>query len=242
MAMGEVLPVLVDPEISRQKLRREVERWHANSPHEERGWILLDYDEDNLSVELAFLAKVSINAGSGPLPVVVCAVRLTYENYDIWPPSLTFIDVFTRAPSKPHVRAFQKTLTGPRDVLIDAHPETQLPFLCVPGIREYHNHPQHSGDSWLLYRERSEGSISTVCDRLWGFMARNVFGFKLQLQGLPTWPPQIQVSISLGQGDIESVTAAQQQGNPGVNGTDNTTEQELPSDQRAEPAAAAADP
>jgi len=38
-------------------------------------------------------------------------------------------------------------------VLLDDHPTTHKPFLCVRGIREYHEHPQHSGDEWLLYRE-----------------------------------------------------------------------------------------
>lgn len=201
----------VDREISREKLHREMERWKANSLHQERGWILLGYDEERLLVELAFLAKVAINAGAGPLPVVVCAVRLSYDNYDVWAPSLTFIDVFNRQPARPHVRAIQGTPTGPRDVLIDTHPDTDQPFLCVPGIREYHTHPQHTGDSWLLYRERGEGSISTICDRLWHYMSRNVLGLKLQMQGLPTWPLQAQLSISLAQGDVDLFVAAQQQ-------------------------------
>lgn len=205
-----MLAALVDREISQQKLRREFERWKATSLHQERGWILLQYDEERLLVELAFLAKVSINAGAGPLPVVVCAVRLTYENYDLWAPSLTFIDIFSRQATKPHVRAFQGTPAGPRDVLIDAHPETEQPFLCVPGIREYHTHPQHTGDSWLLYRERGDGSISTICERLWRFMARNVIGLKLQLQGLPTWPLQAQLNISLTQGDIDVLVQGDQ--------------------------------
>lgn len=198
-----MLPTLVDPEISRQKLRREVERWKTRGPHLERGWLLLRYDENLLTLELAFAARVSINVGSAPLPVLVCGVRLTYENYDLWPPSLAFIDPLTRDPSRPHVRAFQGTPSGPRDVLIDVHPETQQPFLCVPGIREYHSHPQHTGDDWLLYRDRGDGSVSTICDRVWRFMARNVIGIKLQLQGLPTWPPQAQLSITLAQGDID---------------------------------------
>jgi hypothetical protein len=36
---------------------------------------------------------------------------------------------------------------------LDDHPFTHKPFLCLRGIREYHEHPQHSGDEWLLYRE-----------------------------------------------------------------------------------------
>jgi hypothetical protein len=205
------MPVLVDPEISRQKLRREVERWKASSVHEERGWILLRYDEDELTVEVAFLATVSLNVGVAPLPIVVCAIRLTYDNYDLWPPSLTFIDVFTRQPSKPHVRALQPSGNGVRDVLIDTHPETQQAFFCVPGIREYHTHPQHTGDSWLLYRERGEGSLSIICDRIWRFMARSVVGLRMVLQTFPTWPMQAQLSIGIAQGEVEKAPDQPQQ-------------------------------
>ncbi|MHB1863805.1 MAG: putative metal-binding protein [Gemmatimonadaceae bacterium] len=195
---------LVDPVVSRRKLHRDYERWKAHSQHAERGWVLLDYNEDALMVELAFLTRASISSGSVPLAVVACAVRLSYDNYDIWPPSLTFIDAIGRLPiALPHVQALQPGPTGPKNVLIAAHPETGLPFLCVPGIREYHTHPQHSGDSWLLYRSRGEGSLSTVCDRIWHYMARNVFGFTIQIQALPQWPLRAQFVLALAQGEVQ---------------------------------------
>ena len=200
-----MLATLVDPRISREKLVREVDSWKANSLHAERGWLLLSFDEDRLLVELAFLARLTISAGSAPLPVVACAIRLSYDNYDLWAPSLTFIDALTRQPTKPPVRAFQPTPTGPLDVLIDAHPATSRPFLCLPGIREYHTHPQHTGDDWLLHRELKEGSISTICDRVWRYMARNIIGLTVQIQALPTWPLQAQLNISLGQGEIDKM-------------------------------------
>jgi hypothetical protein len=201
--------MLVDPEVSRQKLRRDIECWKATTAHQARGCLLLNYDEELLYVELAFLGKISINAGSAPLPIVVCAIRLTYENYDLWAPSLTFIDAFTRDPVAPHVRAFQDAPNGPQDVLINAHPETHRPFLCLPGIREYHTHPQHSGDSWLLHRDRGEGSVSTISERVWHYMARNILGLRVQMQSLPTWPLQVRLQISLAQGDIDGLTSAQ---------------------------------
>ena len=193
---------IVDPAISALKLRRELELWHANSAHQERGWILLRHDESAPLVELAFLSRISTSAGSGPLPIVACAIRLTYENYDLWPPSLTFIDIFTRQPAKPHVRAFMSMKDGPHDVLIDGHPETGLPFLCVAGIREYHTHPQHTGDSWLLHRSQGEGGISTICDRVWRYMARNIAGLGVTIQALPGWPLRAQLIIQLAQGHV----------------------------------------
>jgi len=198
-----MVTALIDPEIARKKFRRELALWTATNIHQERGWILLRSDEDALLLEIAFLARVSISVGSGPLPAVVCAIRLTYENYDLWPPSLTFIDAFTRQPARPHVRAFMPMGDGPRDVLIDAHPDTGLPFFCVAGIREYHSHPQHTGDSWLLHRSLGEGSVSTVCDRVWRYMARNVVGLGINIQALPGWPLQAQLAIQIAQGHIQ---------------------------------------
>ena len=54
-----------------------------------------------------------------------------------------------------------------------------------PGYVEYHDHPQHSGDSWLLHRRSGEGSLATICDRIWRTMARNVVGMQVGLLALP---------------------------------------------------------
>jgi hypothetical protein len=205
---------LVDPVVTRTKVARELEQWKENGRPRERGWLLLDYDETIPSVEIAFLTQMAMSAGSVPLQVVACAVRLTYENYDLWPPSLTFIDAVTRQQIKPHVRAIMATPEGPRDVLIDGHPDTNEPFLCVPGIREYHLHPQHTGDDWLLHRSLHEGSISTICERLWRLMARNVLGLRVVLQALPVWPLQAQLAINLTQGEMRDAAPARTE-NPG---------------------------
>lgn len=193
---------LVDPDVTRAKVRREFEQWRTNGRPRERGWLLLDYDDTTPSLELAFLARIAISTGSVQLPVVACAIRLTYENYDLWPPSLTFIDVSTRQPIKPHVRAIVATPDGPRDVLVDGHPNTNQAFLCLPGIREYHSHPQHTGDDWLLHRSLHEGSPLTICDRVWRLMAKNVLGVGVSLQALPVWPLQAQLVVNLTQGEM----------------------------------------
>lgn len=203
---------LVDPSVTREKLRRDLELWKANTDRNARGWLLLDYDEERLSLELAFLGSLAISAGSGPLPVVACAIRLTYENYDLWPPSLTFIDALTREPTKPHVAAVIPTPEGLRNVLIDGHPLTQKPFLCLPGIREYHSHPQHTGDDWLLHRAGGEGSLSVICDRIWRFMTKNIGGLQVVIQAQPGWPLRALLQIMITQ-NIEGASA----GNPSMN-------------------------
>jgi hypothetical protein len=163
------------------------------------------------AVEIAFLAKLALTSGASFLPAAVCTVRLAYDNYDLQPPSLTFIDLFTRQPTRPHVRAILGTPEGPRDVLIDGHPLTGQPFLCLPGVREYHVHPQHTGDDWLLHRETRAGSLWTVCDRIWRLMVRNVVGLNASIQAFPVFPLRAQVALQVAQGDVEAlVTGAAQ--------------------------------
>jgi hypothetical protein len=41
-------------------------------------------------------------------------------------------------------------------VLLSSHAVTKGTFFCMRGVREYHEHPEHTGDQWLLYR----GSIN----------------------------------------------------------------------------------
>jgi hypothetical protein len=194
---------LVDPEVTRRKFCEEVALWKEHGDVGKRGWLLLTENLTEPSVELALMARVATSVAVGFLPVVVCAIRLQYDNYDLWPPSMTFIDVFTREPSHPHVRAFLSTTEGPRDVLIEGHPSTGRAFLCLPGIREYHSHPQHTGDDWLLHRSSREGSISTITERVWRMMARNVIGLGVSVQALPVFPLRAQVGIQVAQGELE---------------------------------------
>lgn len=201
------LEQFVDPAVTKRKFRRQLEQWREHGRARERGWVLLEVDDETPAVEVAFTARVSLSAGSAPAPVVVCTVRLDYANYDLVPPSLTFIDFSSREPSIPHVGAFVPAESGsPRNVLVAAHPETQRPFLCLPGIREYHSHPQHSGDDWLLHRSQGAGSLLIVCERVWSFMARNVIGLNLVFQGLPSWPLQAQIQVRLSQGNMVAPT------------------------------------
>lgn len=200
--------MLVDREVTKRKFSRELELWKAHGELQKRGWLLLNEDYDVPFVELALVAPVPTWGISGKIDCVVCAMRLTFDNYDLWPPSLTFIDIFTREPNSPSVRAFLMTSEGPRDVLINGHPTTNRPFICLPGIREYHSHPQHTGDDWHLHRPGKEGSISVICDRIWLTMAKNVVGLHVTLQTLPTAGQQAQFSIRVAQGNLPAVPDA----------------------------------
>lgn len=82
-------------------------------------------------------------------------VRLGLDDFDLMPPSVTFLDPWSREPLKYEemFRALHETESGQHMIVLQPpHPKTGLPFLCMRGVREYHEHPQHTGDDWLLYR------------------------------------------------------------------------------------------
>lgn len=194
---------LVPAAVSRGKLNRELELWHANSEiFRRRGWLLLKAED--LTVDVAFVARVAV--GDMQLPIITAAIRLRYDNYDLWPPSLTFIDPTSGAAGLPAVTAPDRVQGQVRNVLLGL-PGTGQPFLCLPGLREYHHHPQHTGDDWLLHRAAGEGSLAVVCDRVWRRMARNVLGLNIQMQSLPHTGTQLH--IALAQGDVDAVVVSE---------------------------------
>lgn len=198
------LPQLVPRDVSEKKLREQLDHWRQNEDlYRRRGWILLA--SRDLSVEVGFLASVAF--GDQQLSIMTAAIRLTYDNYDVWPPSLEFIDPRSGNPAAPPVQALDRFEEGVRNALL-AHPDTGQPFLCVPGVREYHTHPQHSGDDWLLHRRSGAGKFAVVCDIVWRRMARNVIGLNLQLQSLPHVGSQLQVGLAQGDVDVVDLTAA----------------------------------
>lgn len=196
---AESPPILVAPAVSQRKFERELERWDANADaYRRRGWLMVA--RGDLSVDIAFTAKVSLLGQVAD--IVAATVRIDFANYDLWAPSVTFIDLAEGTPWAPPMRAIAQTADGPRDLLIDRHPLTGLPFLCVPGSRDYHSHPQHSGDDWLLHRTTGAGRLLPLCDLLWRTMAQNVVGVQSVIQ---TMGGAVQVQLRIIQGDMEAV-------------------------------------
>jgi hypothetical protein len=72
--------------------------------------------------------------------------RFFFEDWDAIAPSLELFDPASGTP-----------LTWgqwPKNIwsVGNEHPLTKKPFLCLRGIREYHDHPSHLGDSWAALR------------------------------------------------------------------------------------------
>jgi hypothetical protein len=115
-------------------------------------------------------------------PNVVFGALLDFRNYDLWPPSVTLVDPFTRVPYKAselptglprrNRRIVQQNGIGPTttvdeiQTLMQAFKPDDPPFLCLPGVREYHENPGHTGDPWLMHRRRGEGTLFFIFDQL----------------------------------------------------------------------------
>jgi hypothetical protein len=189
---------VVDPEVTRRKFERELELWREQEEvYRRRGWLMLRQAE--LSLDIGFLGRLPV--GRQPIPAMSACVRIDFTDYDLEPPSVEFIDPMTLEYVSPSVQALVGTAEDARDLVVHSHPETNRPFFCVPGVREYHNHPQHSGDSWLLHRQSGEGRLATICDRIWQTMARNLIGIQVNVQTLPG-QLQLQLRVANAPGEV----------------------------------------
>ncbi len=201
-------PVLIDPAVSRAKFEREVAEYRQlEHEHLKRGWMMLHAEYPKVFVVFA-------NPVMKP-PAVIFGAKLDFTNYDLWAPSVTLVNPFTQDPYKarelpvhflrrppaaeipPHVMAMMQQgvpfeqLMQPTPLLAWYSPE-DVPFVCLPGIREYHEHPGHSGDSWLLHRGRGEGTLFFILDQLFKYGVQPItYGIemksivKLVPQGIP---------------------------------------------------------
>lgn len=184
----------VDEAVSRAKFEREVAQFREHeAAHRRRGCFLLDATFPQVFV--AFAAPRLKPAA------LVGAVVIDFTNYDLQPPSVTFVDPFTREP----LRAADMTMamvrlppmTGmPPEMfegllasgqiqpahMIGSHGPNDPPFLCLPGVREYHEHPAHTGDSWLLHRASGSGSLHFLVEQILTYGVNPVDQWQVELR------------------------------------------------------------
>lgn len=184
----------VDPEVSRVKFAREVAQYRSmESVYRKKGWFLLDAEFPK-----AFVVFAATKLKPSP---IVAAVVVDFTDYDLRPPSVTFVDPFTRDPVPAKLLQVQMLR---RIAIPGATPETvaalaqqgavQLtnmiqcnspedpPFICLPGIREYHDNPAHTGDSWLLHRKSGEGSLVFILEKIWVHGVNPIEHYQVQVQ------------------------------------------------------------
>lgn len=188
----------VDPTVTRTKFDREVGRFReTEATYRQRGMLLQEVSFP--TVTIAFCA-----AKLKP-PVIMGAVRIDFTDFDLQPPSVTFVDPLThrelapgeitmqllRFPKREGMTRAEIMTAASQGVplelipLVMAADELSKPFLCLPGVREYHDNPAHSGDPWLLHRASGEGCLAFIIDNIWkyGPNAIEMFAVNTVVQG-----------------------------------------------------------
>lgn len=168
-------PILpTDPRVSREKFERELDEYNSlGSEYRKRGWLLVRAQFPEIVVAL-------VARSLRPLAIVT-GVKFDYSGYDAVPPSVTLVDPFSEEPYKtkdcptllPRVTSStpspipglpQPVLFQRVENLMQSYGPDYVPFLCLPGVREYHEHPAHSGDSWDLQRPAGAGRFVRLLD------------------------------------------------------------------------------
>jgi|ERR1051326_3723564 hypothetical protein len=193
-----------DPAVSRKRFDREISEYHSfGDQYRRQGWFLIEAHFPRVFV---VLATSKLNPAA-----VVMGVKFDYTNYDAAPPSVQIVNPFTGVPYKykelpSHLnRALPDQEIplpgimpeGPKMVIGAAQPYMQaygdeIPFLCLAGVREYHEHPAHSGDVWELHRTTGAGRLVRILEIIYRYGIDPITGFGVQLVpqvGLNYGPP-----------------------------------------------------
>ncbi len=190
----------VDLSVSRAKFDRELAEFRGLSDtYRERGWFLTNADFPKVFVALA--------APQVTPAVLVMGVDFDYTNYDAAPPSVRLVNPFTRVPYKfsqlptqllrampgqevqvPGMPAGAKMALAVQQPYMQAYGPDDIPFLCVAGVREYHDHPAHSGDVWELHRSTGAGRLVRLLEIIHRYGIAPIVGLGVQLV------PQVQLN------------------------------------------------
>ena len=186
---------VADPEVSRRKFNREVATFRRlAATYRNRGWFL---------AEATFPEVIVVMAGRNiKPPALITGVRFDYTDYDFRPPSVRLVDPFsgepyafkdlpTRLPRSTglanlRVEGLPAGLELPKIMgqqpLMQAYGDGDVPFLCLAGVREYHDHPGHSGDAWELHRGSGAGRLVRLLEVIDKYGTSPIGGYNLQLE------------------------------------------------------------
>ena len=65
--------------------------------------------------------------------------------------------------------------------LMQAHGDDEIPFLCIAGVREYHDHPAHTGDHWESHRKSGAGRLIRLVEIISKYGLETIGGFEVQM-------------------------------------------------------------
>lgn len=182
----------VEPAVSRAKFEQEVADFRSLAADYRRtGWFLLEACFPQILVAMA--------ACQVRPPAIVCGVLLDYTNYDAEPPSVRLVDPFSGEPylAKDLPTNLPRAVSGqslelpgmPGAVqiqgaqpLMQAYGPEEVPFLCIPGVLEYHRHPAHGGDAWELHRSAGAGRLVRLLEVIHTYGVAPLQGYAVSLE------------------------------------------------------------
>ena len=201
MAVAVSEPQFVDPAVSRRKFDREIAEFRSQADeYGRRGWFLADVEFPRALVILA-------TAGTQPISIL-SGVWFDYSNYDAVPPSVRLVHPLTREPYKwSEVPTRLPRRTVPPDaeaaapapavaqalaqalgqgvlqvqLLMQAFGDDEIPFLCIAGVREYHDHPAHTGDRWESHRKSGAGRLIRLVEIISKYGLEPIKSFEVQM-------------------------------------------------------------
>jgi hypothetical protein len=115
-----------------------------------RGWVIHGREFPLLDISFRDVERVELR------------LQLACDDWNDTPPSVTLCSAdgtpfVTIPPQRPGNAIFNG----------GAHQRTGRPFVCMIGIREYHDHPSHVADLWSNYRSQSDYTLGGILDQLW---------------------------------------------------------------------------
>jgi Predicted metal binding domain len=185
----------VDPVVSRTKFEREVAEYRSlEAEYRRRGWLLLGAEYPEILVALC--------APQLTPPAVVTGVLFDYSNYDVRAPSVRLANPFTGeayktkglptilkrsveggAPPIPGlvIPPGAKAMLVTQQPLMQSYGPEEIPFLCLAGVREYHDHPGHSGDAWELHRKSGAGRLVRLLEVITKYGIQPISDYQVKL-------------------------------------------------------------
>jgi len=188
------MEAITDPAVSHQKFEQEITSYRKiEDSLLRRGWMLLKAEFPEI-----FVVFATPNATPAFIPF---GVLLDFTNYDFWAPSVRLVNPLNREPYKAkELRSpLLRRIPGPAPVLppqpgqpvqitavplMQGHDPEGLPFLCLPGVREYHDHPAHSNDPWLRHRGQGQGTLYSILEQIYRYGVEPLTGpaYKVEAQ------------------------------------------------------------
>ena len=183
-----------DPVVSRNKFNREIAEFHSlRDQYSQQGWFLVHAKYPHAFVILATSKTKPVMIFSG--------VSFDYTNYDAVPPSVRLVHPITGKPYKNSELPSQLPRSLPaqrlnlpgapegaqqleflqQQPLMQAYGSNDIPFLCLAGVREYHEHPAHSGDPWELHRPSGAGRLIRLIEIISKYGLETISGFNVQM-------------------------------------------------------------